>query len=120
MNLIGEDSQYLTSKRGDTLNLVFEFNLVDSADKLDLTNCSARLHLQYMRTGTIFVNATTDNGLLTIDEELGLVKLSVPASTMAQAKIGRYLFDLELTFPDGFVLSSETNTLEIIKDITEI
>ncbi len=118
MNLIGGETQYLLVKRGDTLKLNFVFNVPDSDIPLDLTGCTARLYLKFLRTNALIVDASTENGLLVIEPEAGLVKLEVPAYEMTNAPIGRHKFDLELTFPDGSVLSSETNTLEIVKDVT--
>lgn len=118
MNLIGGESQHLLTKRGDTLKLDFLYNVTNSNAPLNLTNCTARLHLRFLRTDALIINATTENDLLTIEPELGLIHLKVSASELIDAPIGKYSFDLELTFPDGDVLSSETGVLEIIKDIT--
>ncbi len=117
MNLIPSNSQYLSIKRGDTLRLNFIFNTDDNI-LLNLTDCTARLHLKSLRSNVLIIDATTENGLLTIEPEEGLVKLLVPAQDMMHAPIGRHKYDLELSFSDGTILSSTTNILEIITDIT--
>lgn len=118
MNLIDDLSQHLTAKRGDTLILSFTYNIIDSDELLDLTGYSARLQVKSLRTNEMIINASTDNGLLTIELNTSTITLIVPAEDMALVPLGRYKFDLEITTPDQTVLSTDTEYLEIVQDIT--
>jgi hypothetical protein len=112
------DSTYISVKRGDTLRINFIWTEEISETPLNLTNCTARLHLKNARTKELLIDANTENGLLTVEGLTGLIQLNVTAEEMEDVPIGRHIFDLELTFTDGSVLSSETRTIEIIQDIT--
>lgn len=119
MNLIGVESHYLTIKHGNTLQLTFDCNEPNSEDSLDLTGHTARLQLRFLRNNALIIDATTDNGLLLIDNpESGLIKLSVPALEMMHSPLGRHKFDLEVTTPDNSVFSSGMYVLDILKSVT--
>lgn len=107
----------LTVKRGDTLKILFPFTY-DNGDILNLSGCIAKLYLKYLRTGDLIINATTENALLTINEELGLIELEVPAPLMLNVPLGRHEYDLKVEFPDGIIYTTETQYLNVIRDVT--
>lgn len=109
----------VTVKRGDTLALVFHCLDADG-DPQPLTECSARLQLRAkVGTGTtVYAEATTDGGELVIDAPIGTVTLTLPFADTEDLPIQTYESDLELTFPGGERVSSETFQIKILKDIT--
>ncbi len=111
-------SSHISVKRGDTLKINFIWSEENTNIPLNLTGCSARLHIRNSRTKELLIDANTDNGRLTIEGALGLIKLVIDSDDMANLPIGLHVFDLELIFTDGSVLSSETQNLEILQDIT--
>ncbi len=118
MYLIDNISQHLIVKRGDTLICNFTYNAIDNNEPIDLAGCSARLHVKFLRTNEIFIDASTENGLLIIELNTSTITLIVPATDMVLFPLGRYKFDLELTLPDQTVFSTDTEYLEIIQDVT--
>ena len=108
--------QLIEFKRGDTIALNFKFTDCENKS-IDLTNCTARLQIRFVNIGELTV-AATDEDMLTIIPQFGEVVLSIPANLSKNFTVGRHSFDLEVTFYDGTVISSETKYINIIKDIT--
>ena len=78
--------------------------------------CTARLQIRARRVGTLLLDCSTDN-YLTIDGLAGTVTINVPASEM-DVPIGNHEADMELTYSDDTVRSSDTFTVSVLKDIT--
>ena len=112
----------LNVKRGDTLSQVFTWQNENGA-AIDLSACTARLQIRD-RDNTAVVSVTSATSALAIEPVLGetdttgQVYLTIDASTMATIAPGTYYVDLELTFADGTVRSTETITLIVLRDIT--
>ncbi len=107
-------------KRGDTLKLVFQWRAeADSdSDPIDLTDCSARFQIR-SKCGTLVATATSDTGEITVGGVSGDVGVRIESDVMQTVAKGSYRCDLELTFPDETVLSSDTLTLVIVDDQTK-
>lgn len=104
-----------TLKRGDTWNQVFLWKQgSETGDPVDLTGCTARCQIRN-RAGTLLLDCTP---YLTVDGANGAVSVLVPASETAGLPIGKLFFDIELTFPDGTVQSTETVMLRVLEDVT--
>lgn len=102
-----------TVKRGDTWRQTFTWRQgSETGDPVDLTGCTARLQVRD-RTGDLILDATDD---LTINGATGTISVDVliPSTVLP----GKYIFDVEVTYTDGFVQSTETQTLKIEGDIT--
>lgn len=97
----------LSVKRGDTWTWKCSFAGVDGAP-VDLTGVTARLHVRDKRQALLA--DYTDSLVVGASD----VSLSVPADL----PIGTQYFDIELTFPDGTVTSTDTMTLSVVRDIT--
>ena len=101
-------------KRGDTWTLVFVVRQTPGGAPVDLTGCAAALQVRHPRTDALI--ATADS--LAITPQTGTVTVTfLPATTVAVA-VGTYLTDLEITFADGEVRSSQTLTLAVLADYT--
>jgi len=104
----------LSVKRNDSLRAVLSFT--EGGAPANLHGCRAQLQIRAKRVGTLLLDCSTDN-YLTIDGLAGTVTINVPASEMG-VPIGNYEADLELTYSDDTVRSSETFTVSVLKDIT--
>jgi hypothetical protein len=123
----------LTFKRGDTWAATFycyddadnvrHVVVVDPAAELpagvrvNLTGTTARLHVRHPRLLDRLYAAELGAGLTALDNA-GLIYLAAPPSATDLIPAGPYLTDLELTFPSGVVLSSESYKLKITQDYT--
>ena len=104
-----------TLKRGDTWSQTFTWKQgSETGDPLDLTGCNARCHLRDRSDALIAVV----DGYLTVDGAVGTVAVNVPAFETTEFPVGKLLFDIELTFPDGTVQSTETMALKVLEDVT--
>ncbi len=109
----------ITTKRGDTLRLLF--SIKDSAGAAyDLSDCTARLQLRDKGGENVFVNATSDpaDGL-TVDTVAGTIALAVAFADTEDLVPGTYYADLELTFNGTERRSSETFQVRITQDVTQ-
>ena len=107
----------ITLKRGDTLDLEFQW-LDGDGLPVDLTGCTARLQMRN-RAGNEVLECTcgSSDGLEIVTAE-GKVRWREEASSTASFSPGTYYFDLEVTFPDSTVRSTETVQLIVEMDIT--
>lgn len=101
-------------KRGDTWTLAFVVNQAEGGPPLDLTGCAAALQVRHPRTDALVVGA---DSLVIVPLDGQVTVVFLPATTAA-VPVGTYLTDLELTFADGQVRSSQTMTLAVIADYT--
>ena len=102
-------------KRGDTWRQSFE-NEDDDGKPIVLTGSSAWFQLREKGSDRVLLDSSEVEGMLRIDNST--VYLEVHAELMATLPIGKHLFDIETTYPDGTVLTSETYALKVIKDVT--
>jgi hypothetical protein len=103
----------ISVKRGDNFRAKFYFT--ESGGPANLTGCSARMQIRD-RYLTLFVEASTDDYLI-VDPEVGTVDADIPESVMT-IPTGQYQADVQLTYDDGTVRSSDTFKVKVIQDIT--
>lgn len=108
----------MTTKRGDNWKKVFFWRNKKTLVAIDLTGCAARLHLKKKREDPPLIEADEQGNELAIDGPAGKVRLNISAATMRDIAYGNYKSDLELTFPDGTVLSTETFEVKVTEDQT--
>lgn len=109
-------TQFVEIKRGDTLRARAYFTTAGS--QANLSGCTARMHLRNPQTKALILSATTIDGRLAIETATGSVLVNVPASATASVTPGRYFADIELTFPDGTVVTSDNIAVAIKQDWT--
>lgn len=105
----------LTVKRGDTWVVQFSWTQPDGAP-VDLTGASARLQVRD-KLNAVRIDVSTTEGSLVINDG-GRVNMVIAASTMQTMQPGSYKFDLEVTYANGHVQSTETLTLKVVEDMT--
>lgn len=107
----------LTFKRGDTWKLVFAYKDTNG-DPIDLTDCSARLQVRDKRTKAVLLEGTIATGEVVITAVTGTVDVTFLPAVTELVPIGTHETDLEMTYSDGTVESTETMLIKVIEDIT--
>lgn len=118
-------SSTLRIKRGDTWRATFDWQDSDG-NAIDLTGCSARLHLrkkprQVEIAGTTYpveLDLTSPDGGITVTGSEGKVEVEATASQTKNLDPESHVTDLEITFPDGTVKSSQTIDVIVERDVT--
>lgn len=110
-------AERLKFKRGDTWDAVFTW--LSDGQPADLTGCSARLQLRRsIASDPADVTLSSAGGELTMGGTAGTITMRVPKATTEAAQPKVYLADLEVTFADASILSSETFEIEVVADVT--
>lgn len=102
-----------TKKRGDTWLFSFQWKINNSIP-VDLSDCTGRMMVRLNSNPS--TKASADD--IIIIPETGIVNVRFNANTTSQLPAGIYLTDLELTFGDGTVQSSDTYLLNVTLDQT--
>lgn len=101
--------------RGDSWVRSYVFK--DSRKKpVDITDMTARMHLRDT-AGMLIISALSADGEFTVTGTAGRLDMVVAGSKM-NLPIGRYCYDVEVTFADGRILTLDKNKLDIIEDCT--
>lgn len=107
----------LRVKRGDTLQLTSTW--ADEAGlALDLTGVSAIFTARLVSDQTAAISGSTTDGELVVDAQAGSITLTIAADVMADVAPGNYLAEIETTWPDATVLSTDSWRLVIVEDLT--
>lgn len=110
-------SNTISFKRGDTWRLTFKYQ-DDSGNPIDLTGVDVRLNVRTKR-GVLLLEL--DNNLiggLTVNGLAGEIALEATPAQTELMTVGSHFSDLEVTYTDGSVQSSQTFSVDIIEDIT--
>jgi hypothetical protein len=104
----GRITDDLECLKGDDLSSVLTFYSVNDSTGVktlyDFTNCTALMHVRAVAgDSTVVLTASTAAGTLVLGGTAGTVTFAVPAATMAAVAAGTYVYDLQLTWPDGRV-----------------
>jgi len=97
--------------RGDSLAAT-TFTMKTSADSLpiDLTGASIKVAFRYEDT---LIEKTIDSGVTVSDASTGVFVLD----SFQFSDIGRYKYDIEITFSDGTITTFVKGFIKIIKDV---
>lgn len=105
----------LSLKRGDTWNQSFYWKQGSTTgEPVNLIGCTARMQLR-SKDDELVLDATP---YLTVSGAEGGVLVSIPANKTALFPVDSLLFDIEITFVDGTVKSTDTMKIKIIEDVT--
>lgn len=100
-------------KRGDTFDRSGVISVSENgAPVADLTGWTGASQMRNAR-GLLLAQLT----FTWLDASLRLARLTAPDGTSAWP-VGELKMDIELTSPSGFVVSTETATIEIVPDVT--
>lgn len=106
----------LEFKRGDTWEATFTYR-DDTGALINLTSCSARMQMRDKRSGTLLLDLTSSDSL-TMGGAAGTVDMLVAPDLTREMPVGTFEVDLEITYSDGTVQSSDTFSIKVWKDIT--
>lgn len=105
----------LEIKQGDTFYL--EILWTDSeGEPVDMSGCSARMHLRRTPRDPVLLDMSTDNGRIILGT--GLITLSVDALTMRDLSEPEGSFDLQITYADERVVTILGGHFRVIADVT--
>jgi hypothetical protein len=108
---VGRPTPVLHRKIGDDWRLPFRWT--SAGAPTNLADCSARMQLRKRGGRVPAVSLTSEpNGGITITAGTGYVVALISREVTAGLDVGSYLTDLEMTFANGFVGSTET--IEIV------
>lgn len=103
-------------KRGDTWPWIWTFTGIT-----DYTGCVARQQIRLRRPSTLVADISTDD-YINIQHETpsvtGIVSANFPYNMTAGIESGIYVTDLELTFPSGYRVSTDTLEFTVVGDVT--
>ena len=101
-------------KQGDPWILNMVAIQTVGGEPLGLTGASAALQLRHPLTAALVAEPDS----LVITPLTGTIAITFLPATTAAVPVGSYLTDLQLTFADGQVRSSQTMTVPVIADYT--
>jgi hypothetical protein len=104
-----------TVKRGDTWSFIFVWRQDNTI--IDLTGASARMQLRERRTKELVASISTDDSII-IEGAAGKITANFPPILTKLVEAGQYVTDIEVTFTDGSVVSSQTVQLSVEEDVT--
>ena len=67
---------------------------------------------------TVIFNLTTENDYISIDAAKGQITVTIPSAEMTTVSSGKYLYDLELIYPDDTVERLLMGTFTIRAEVT--
>ena len=102
----------ITYKRGDTWRAVFTYTGVD------LTGCSARAQIRNKRDDTLYLSGSSTSGELVVDGVAGTITMRFEPEVTVEVPVGTHEADIEVTYSDGTVESSDTFLVKVLEDIT--
>lgn len=104
--------------QGATFNLapVWKINGV----AVDLTDYTAKMQVRTSPSDpSVLVELSTVNGRITLTPASGRITLTLFASTTTSLTPGQYVYDLELTAPDGTVTRLLQGGFVVIAQVTQ-
>jgi hypothetical protein len=88
-------------------------------DAVDLTGYTARMQIRRKKSSTTAEHsATTENGGITLGDELGTVAVEIPAADTADFDFTKGVYDIELIASDGVVTRLVEGGVEVSKEVT--
>jgi hypothetical protein len=108
----------ITIEQGSTFKLGFAWR-GDGGSIVDLTGYKARMQIrETVASEAKLLDATTENGFLSIDAADGTVTLEISATVTAGYSWVRGRYDLELEAPDGTVTRLIEGNATLSKEVT--
>ena len=86
---------------------------------VNVTGYTARMQVRpHKSSTTVIVEASTDNGYITMGTDDGAIGISIPAAITAAITQTRGTYDLEITDTEGVVTRLLEGGVEISKEVT--
>ena len=103
--------------QGATFNLAPQWKINNSY--VDVTDYTAAMDVKYSPTSTTTITVfSTDNGRITVGTTDGKFTLAMDATTTSALPAGNYVYDLEVTAPDGTVTRLLEGAFTVFQEVT--
>ena len=111
----------ISIKRGDTWLQRFEWIQSSNNLPVDLTGSIAKMEMVSSRGDQEVLSVSSEDSppALTIDESNGIISLRVESEVTQTFAIGQYKTDLQVTFSDKTVKSTDIFYIRVIEDVTK-
>ena len=107
----------LTGRQGSTFNL--DFTIDTDGTAWNLAGYTAAMQVRKATTSSTALLSLTEGSGITFVEATGSVAVSVSASTMSSLPAGTWVYDLELTAPNGTVYALLAGKFTINAEVTK-
>jgi hypothetical protein len=104
-------------RRGDTWDGIGSIRIVVNGVPADLQGASVKMDFREKIDYPVALTLSTENGgIIILDPNIGLIKMP---PRIVEIPFGHYIYDLQVTYPDGTVKTYITGSWEIVPDVTE-
>lgn len=108
----------MTIEQGTTVAVDFQYRTTAGV-VIDLTNYTARMQARpTVSSSVVVLDATTENGLLTVTGNTGTVTLGLTATQSAALDFGTAVYDLEIVSQAGLVTRLVQGSLTLSREVT--
>lgn len=103
----------ITAYLGDTLNCAVTWKDA-TGTPIDFTSCTALAQVKTKKSATTAVETFT----ITLGNSTNNIQFGLSASEVTALGVGKWVYDIQLTFPDTTVRTYIAGALEIIRDVS--
>ncbi len=105
--------------QGESLNKVFSWKAGNPAVAVDLTGCTARMHVRSkVDASTTLLELTTENGRIVLGGVTGSITLKLSATETSALNWTNGVYDLEIVYLDGRVRRLISGSVVISPGVT--
>lgn len=111
----------LTIRRNATFDPIFLWKDEDG-DAIDLTGCTVELTVKdsaNTRAAKLHLISSNTDGMLVVDPTAGRISANVPPTHLTKLKASALVFDLRVSFPNGYVAVIAEGSANVIAGVTE-
>jgi hypothetical protein len=109
----------LTIYQGATFRKRVAWKAGDPATPVDLTGCTARMHIrEKLESPEVLLALTTENGRIALGGTAGTVEQVLDAETTAALPWVAGVYDLEIEFPNGDVRRLCFGAVKVSREVT--
>lgn len=106
-----------SARRGDTWDGISTITIATNGVPVNLTGATVKMEFRQTIDSPVALTLSTDNGGVIIANAVNGI-LNIPPR-LVELPYQKYLYDLQITFPTGYVRTFLEGTWEIKPDITE-
>jgi hypothetical protein len=108
----------LRIKRGDTLSVVMVLRDAVTKDPVNLTGCSYLAQVRQTKDSTTVIAELVINALTPAEGEIEVFMAPEDSAEIPSASLPRAVWDLEVTYADGFVQTMVEGDVELSGDVS--
>lgn len=108
-----------TIEQGTTFHIRFTWE-DSNGNPIDLTQFKARMQARKsVNSPDVFIDASTENGLITLNEAAGEVNIDLPESVTSEFVWPQAVYDIELIALNGVVTRLVQGSITISREVTK-